>query len=68
MRCSPASPYKTEQFDLDCGEVIFPPRGPLDARLSAAEYVRIVSDVLCVDKNVCLCRHFHRLDMAAVER
>lgn len=48
--------------------MIFPPRGPLDARLSAAEYVRIVSDVLCVDKNVCLCRHFHRLDMAAVER
>ncbi|CAB3258760.1 unnamed protein product [Arctia plantaginis] len=64
----PVSPYKTEQFDLECGEVIFPPRGPLGARLSAAEYVRIVSDVLCVNKNVCLCRHFHRLDMAAVER
>ncbi|XP_075987445.1 solute carrier family 12 member 9 isoform X2 [Anticarsia gemmatalis] len=64
----PVSPYKTDQFDLESGEVIFPIRGPLDPRISGAEYVRVVSDVLCVNKNVCLCRHFHLLDMAAVER
>ncbi|CAD0206318.1 unnamed protein product [Chrysodeixis includens] len=65
---SPLSPYKTDLFELECGEAIFPARKPSDPRLSASEYVRIVSDVLCVNKNVCLCRHFHKLDMANVER
>ncbi|XP_022836494.1 solute carrier family 12 member 9 isoform X1 [Spodoptera litura] len=64
----PLSPYKTDIFDLESGETIFPTRKPTDERLSASEYVRIVSDVLCVNKNVCLCRHFHKLDMAKVER
>lgn len=64
----PLSPYKTDIFDLESGETIFPTRKPTDARLSASEYVRIVSDVLCVNKNICLCRHFHKLDMAKVER
>ncbi|RVE44919.1 hypothetical protein evm_010418 [Chilo suppressalis] len=64
----PISPYKTEAFDLDSGEVVFPVRRVTDARISPAAYVRIISDVLCVNKNICLCRGFHRLDMAAVER
>ncbi|XP_028177842.1 solute carrier family 12 member 9-like [Ostrinia furnacalis] len=64
----PASPYKTDAFDLENGTVLFPVRKPTDPRPSAAEYVRIVSDVLCVGKNVCLCRNFHALDMAAVEK
>ncbi|XP_034836792.1 solute carrier family 12 member 9 isoform X1 [Maniola hyperantus] len=64
----PTSPYKTSDFDLENGTVIFPARTPTSPRLSASEYVRIVADVLCVNKNVCLCRHFHSLDMAAVER
>ncbi|XP_072945943.1 solute carrier family 12 member 9 isoform X2 [Epargyreus clarus] len=62
------SPYKTEQFDLASGEVVFPLRGPGRARISAAEYVGVVGDVLSVGKNVCLCRHFQLLDMASVER
>ncbi|XP_041983839.1 solute carrier family 12 member 9 isoform X2 [Aricia agestis] len=62
----PTSPYKTEEFDLDT-EHIFPARKTASL-LSAGEYVGIVSDVLCVRKNVCLCRNFHTLDMAAVER
>ncbi|XP_026317177.1 solute carrier family 12 member 9 isoform X2 [Hyposmocoma kahamanoa] len=62
------SPYKTDSFDLESGDVLFPTRRANDARISALEYVRIISDVLCVNKNVCLCRHFHNLDMAAVER
>ncbi|XP_052753098.1 solute carrier family 12 member 9 [Galleria mellonella] len=62
----PLSPYKTEQFELESGEAVFPLRR--SARLAAAEYVRIVADVLCVGKNVGLCRNFHALDMAAVER
>ncbi|KAM3959930.1 LOW QUALITY PROTEIN: solute carrier family 12 member 9 [Aphomia sociella] len=63
----PMSPYKTEQFELECGASVFPTRRE-GAPLSAPEYVRVLSDVLCVGKNVCLCRHFQRLDMAAVER
>ncbi|KAG6458835.1 hypothetical protein O3G_MSEX011076 [Manduca sexta] len=62
-----SSPYKTDIFDLENGEVIFPVRR-VNAPISAREYVRVVSDVLCVGKNVCLCRHFQSLDMAAVER
>lgn len=62
------SPYKTDAFDLENGEVIFPSRRGGDSRLSNSEYVRIISDVLCVNKNVGLCRQFHQLDMAAVER
>ncbi|CAH0731680.1 unnamed protein product, partial [Brenthis ino] len=62
----PSSPYKTQQFEAE-GAPAFPLR-PRRARLAPAEYVRVVSDVLCVNKNVCLCRHFHNLDMAAVER
>ncbi|KAI5640012.1 amino acid permease domain-containing protein [Phthorimaea operculella] len=64
----PSSPYKTDMFDLDNGETVFPLRRAVEPRISAAEYTRIVSDVLCVNKNVCLCRHFHHLDMANVER
>ncbi|XP_013148771.1 PREDICTED: solute carrier family 12 member 9 [Papilio polytes] len=62
----PQSPYKTCEFELEGGEQVFPWRGA--QRPSAAEYTRIVRDVLCVGKNVCLCRHFHMLDMKAVER
>ncbi|XP_045507394.1 solute carrier family 12 member 9 isoform X2 [Colias croceus] len=64
----PLSPYKTEQFDLDNGEIIFPTRTSVTTRISASEYVRIIADVLCVNKNICLCRNFHMLDMGAVER
>ncbi|XP_047037154.1 solute carrier family 12 member 9 isoform X1 [Helicoverpa zea] len=64
----PSSPYKTDIFDLESGETVFPCRKPTDVRLSGTEYVRIVSDVLSVNKNVCLCRHFHKLDMGNVER
>lgn len=69
----PLSPYKTELFEAESGEAVFPLRreGAESAgapRLSAGEYVRIIADVLCVNKNVALCRHFHRLDMAAVAR
>ncbi|XP_045539775.1 solute carrier family 12 member 9 isoform X2 [Papilio machaon] len=63
----PQSPYKTCEFELEGGEQVFQ-WGGAQTRPSAAEYVRIVRDVLCVGKNVCLCRHFHMLDMAAVER
>nr|XP_032525029.1 solute carrier family 12 member 9 [Danaus plexippus plexippus] len=61
----PSSPYKTAMFDLEGGEVVFPARS---SKISVTEYVRIVSDVLCVGKNVCLCRHFHKLDMDAIAK
>ncbi|XP_060807464.1 solute carrier family 12 member 9 isoform X3 [Amyelois transitella] len=64
----PTSPYKTDLFDLETGETLFPIRRGDTASISATEYVQVVSDVLCVNKNVGLCRNFHLLDMAAVER
>ncbi|XP_050685118.1 solute carrier family 12 member 9 isoform X2 [Leptidea sinapis] len=64
----PMSPYKTDQFDPDSGDIMFPTRTSVATRISAGEYVRMMADVLCVNKNICLCRHFHTLDMAAVER
>lgn len=63
----PSSPYNTQQFEVE-GASLFPARSPRCPRLSPVEYVRVVADVLCVNKNICLCRHFHHLDMAAVER
>ncbi|XP_053618774.1 solute carrier family 12 member 9 isoform X2 [Plodia interpunctella] len=61
----PLSPYKTDAFDLDDGTTIFPTRR---GAMSCTEYVQVLSDVLCVNKNVCLCRNFQTLDMAMVER
>lgn len=60
--CSGTSPYKTEGFNH--GEIQnFPIRRDGEEKhIDVAEYVAIMSDVLCMKKNLCLCRHFHRLD------
>lgn len=60
------SAYQTRLF-RDGGEEgslkLFPAREKDETKaLSAKEYVAIVSDVLKMKKNICLCRHFHRLD------
>ncbi|KAI8425571.1 hypothetical protein MSG28_011396 [Choristoneura fumiferana] len=65
---SPNSPYFTSEFDVEGGDVFPLRRGAPALALAAPEYVRVVADVLSVGKNVCLCRHYHKLDMAAVER
>lgn len=36
--------------------------------LSREEYVAIICDVLRMNKNVCLCRHFYRLDRHAIAK
>ncbi|XP_042241653.1 solute carrier family 12 member 9-like isoform X2 [Homarus americanus] len=36
--------------------------------ITPEEYVGMVSDVLSLGKNVCLCRHFHQMDKAAILR
>lgn len=59
---SPTSPYKATQFDD-----VFQLRERQD-RLSVTEYVQILSDVLAVRKNLCICRHFHKLNMEEVEK
>ncbi|XP_073958686.1 solute carrier family 12 member 9 isoform X2 [Choristoneura fumiferana] len=64
----PNSPYFTSEFDVEGGDVFPLRRGAPALALAAPEYVRVVADVLSVGKNVCLCRHYHKLDMAAVER
>lgn len=63
-----ASPYMTTKFELENGESVFPLRKTNDVRISALEYVQILSDVLCVKKNLGICRHFHKLNMVDVNR
>ncbi|XP_055299605.1 solute carrier family 12 member 9 isoform X2 [Sitodiplosis mosellana] len=54
--------YRTDKFDMN-NDKIFPIR-PDGSRehLTPEEYVAIICDVLRMKKNICLCRHFHRLD------
>lgn len=41
----------------------FPIRRNGEAKqMNVVEYVSIISDILRMKKNLCLCRHFHRLD------
>ncbi|XP_058815021.1 solute carrier family 12 member 9 isoform X2 [Topomyia yanbarensis] len=56
------SPYKTGEFDGN-GIKLFPYRRNGERKaLQATDYVQIIDDVLRMKKNICLCRHFHRLD------
>jgi solute carrier family 12 (potassium/chloride transporters), member 9 len=64
---SESSPYQTKQFDT-AGKQAFPFREPNTKSLSAIEYVDIISDVLRMKKNICICRHFHRLDKPTIAR
>lgn len=63
------SPYQTQQFD-DHGIKLFKFRDQEEAakRLQPEEYVSIIEDVLRMRKNVCLCRHFQRLDKTMIAR
>ncbi|RZF34413.1 hypothetical protein LSTR_LSTR012275 [Laodelphax striatellus] len=38
-----------------------------EKQLTGEEFVSLISDVLRMKKNVCVCRHFHTLDKAAVK-
>lgn len=65
---SASSPYQTHAFSAAALRR-FPMRRQSDAKpLSTTDYVALVCDVLRMKKNVCLCRHFHRLDKQAVQR
>lgn len=56
------SPYKTDGFNIS-GLPDFPIRRDGETKqIDIKEYVSILSDILRMKKNLCLCRHFHRLD------
>ncbi|XP_053693101.1 solute carrier family 12 member 9 [Sabethes cyaneus] len=62
------SPYKTSEFDGD-GKKLFPYRHNGEQKqLLATDYVQIIDDVLRMKKNICLCRHFHKLDKQLIAR
>lgn len=57
------SPYRTNKFSSSNTGVLFPYRQKNEIKsLSPEEYVSIVGDILRMKKNICLCRHFHRLN------
>lgn len=59
---SATSPYKTDGFNS--GEMQNFPirRDGEDKHIDVTEYVAVISDILRMKKNLCLCRHFYRLD------
>lgn len=62
------SPYHTNDFNYEDTK-LFPIRKPNSSKnLGPEEYVSIISDVLRMKKNICLCRHFHRLNKAAIAK
>lgn len=56
------SPYFSNNFNGN-GSKLFPIRKVTEKKqLSIEDYVAIICDVLRMKKNICLCRHFHRMD------
>ncbi|KAJ6647864.1 Solute carrier family 12 member 9 [Pseudolycoriella hygida] len=65
---SETSPFLTNDFN-EGGHRLFPIRKQNDEKpLTPREYVAIISDVLRMKKNVCLCRYFHRMDKVFMHR
>ena len=65
---SDKSPYQTNEFNSE-GMKLFPFRKQNDFKqMGADEYVNIISDVLRMKKNICLCRHFHNLNKQTIAK
>ena len=64
------SPYTTQKFNTSSnGTKLFPYRKKNDYKtMSSDEYVSIISDILRMKKNICLCRHFHTLNKATIAK
>lgn len=64
----PESPYRTNLFQDDfSGRHLFALRENVSEKyLSGTEYISLISDILKMKKNVCVCRHFQLLDKTAV--
>lgn len=68
LRFRETSPYQTNEFN-EGGHRLFPIRRQSDQKpLSPKDYVAIIGDVLRMKKNICLCRHFDRMDKLLVHR
>lgn len=65
---SPESPYRTTIFqdDFNGTELFTLRKNANEKNLLGNEFVSLITDILRMKKNVCVCRHFQFLDKAAV--
>lgn len=61
------SQFKTEKFNEN-EKKWFPVREGTDKVLEDKEYVAILCDTLRLKKNICICRHFHKLDKTFISK
>lgn len=65
---SDTSSFQTTTFNEN-GRRLFPVRkNAEDKTLTAENYVSIICDVLRMKKNICLCRHFHRMNKSMIAK
>ncbi|XP_075232842.1 solute carrier family 12 member 9 [Lycorma delicatula] len=55
--------YKTNRFQVMDGDDVFPLRRSVDDKqLNGVEFVSLISDIIRMKKNICVCRHFNSLN------
>lgn len=62
LHYSENSKYRTDKFDVNNDQTFSLRSIGTRKYLTPEEYVAVICDVLRMKKNICLCRHFHRLD------
>lgn len=66
---SPISLRRESISSLGADANLYPIRDPEQKRtVSPKEYVAMIRDVIRLQKNICLCRHFHTMDLSVIQK